>query len=987
VAFESRKTVHVKSKLAAVIAAAVLSTDVYAADLRNVLEGYTIASWGRKDGLPTPHVRALAQDKDGYLWVGNDDGLFRFDGVQFVPWEILHPTPLPVTSVRMLFAASDGSLWLSDINPGGITRIRPDGSVRTYVEADGLPAARVFLSSLSEDSRGAIWAGRGDGLFRFANDRWERWTPGHGLGAGSVYSTYVDKRGTLLIGTRDGIFQLREGSDDFERIGDTDNPQRSIAADPFGRFWVSDPVVGVRLVTDPPGSSRHQERSVGGAIVADRKGYLWLASVQGLWRLKPPGDSRSTPTVEKATTSTGLSADGVTAILEDRDGNIWVGTSDGLNRLTPHKVQSRTDLGFASVIQSAPSGIWVGSADELVHFPESTSGSTPKRYSFDGTITTIHADAHGDVWIATTGGVFRVSSRTGPTTAISRVLPQSRITQIASDVDGGVWLVDQDAGLGRWEGDRLSPMPDAPRPIQAIYGAGDGTVWVAAADGQVAAIARDRQIRLHGAQQGLLASGYNVIQESRDGTIWLGGAEGLSRYADGAFTTVRRSENFPLQSFRALVEDEAGQIWIGTEAGIYCMARGELDRAIADPQYAVKYRLYDLSDGLAGFPLAVSGSRRSVRAKDGQLWFVTHRGVTVIDPRALPQSASKPPVYIDGISAGDRQFRAVPPVVLPARTSRLQIEYGILNLTSPLKTRFRYRLEGFDGDWIDAGMRRQALYTNLPPRPYKFLVQADNNEGAWGPPAALEFSIAPVFYQTRWFAAVCIIALAASIWGTWQLRLHRVRKEFALILGERVRLSREIHDTLLQSLVGIALQCDAIAADADAPGTTAKARLVRMRKQVEEYIREARQSIWDLRSPQLERHALAEALQDAGERVAAGTGVEFEFNVNGLPHRCSPKLEEQLLRIGQEAVVNAVRHARATRVRMELRYEEGSVALRVSDDGCGFDVESAIESTPGHYGLTTMKERAAALGAMLRIDSNRGRGTEIETVVSLGAGA
>jgi signal transduction histidine kinase len=459
----------------------------------------------------------------------------------------------------------------------------------------------------------------------------------------------------------------------------------------------------------------------------------------------------------------------------------------------------------------------------------------------------------------------------------------------------------------------------------------------------------------------------------------------LTRYVNGRFTTLRRSENFPLQSFRALAEDEGGRIWIGTEAGIYCMERVEIDRAFADPEYALKYRLYDLSDGLAGFPLAVSGNRRSVRAKDGQLWFVTHRGVTVIDPRARPQNALQPPVYIDGITVGDRQFRMSPLVELPARTARLQIEYGILNLTSPLKTRFRYRLDGFDGDWIDAGVRRQALYTNLPPRQYKFFVQADNNEGSWGPPAALEFSIAPVFYQTRWFIATSIAALAASIWGAWQMRLHRVRKEFALILGERARLSREIHDTLLQSLVGIALQCDVIAGDVDGSGGAAKAQLLRMRKQVEEYIREARQSIWDLRSPKLEQHQLAEALRDVGERAAAGTGVEFEFIVSGVPHRCSPKLEEQLMRIGQEAVVNAVRHAQASRVRMELRYEQESVALQVSDDGCGFDAESAIEEARGHYGLTTMRERAAALGAMLRIESSRGRGTEIETVVPIGA--
>jgi signal transduction histidine kinase len=337
---------------------------------------------------------------------------------------------------------------------------------------------------------------------------------------------------------------------------------------------------------------------------------------------------------------------------------------------------------------------------------------------------------------------------------------------------------------------------------------------------------------------------------------------------------------------------------------------------------------------------------------------------------------------------GDRQFRASSPIILPARTSRLQIEYATLNLTTPLKTRFRYRLDGFDADWIDAGARRQAPYTNLPPRRYRFLVQADNSEGTWGSPAELDFSIAPVFYQTRWFALVGVVALGAMIWAAWGIRLRRVHKEFALILGERVRLSREIHDTLLQSLVGIALQCDAIAADVDdASSTGARGQLVRMRKQVEEYIREARQSIWDLRSAKLERRDLAAALREIGERATLGTSIQFEFAVTGVPDHCSTKVEEQLLRIGQEAVLNAIRHAQASRVRMELRYENGSVVLHVSDDGRGFDPERAIDTAGGHYGLTTMKERAAALGAMLRIDSGRGRGTAVETVVPLGAGA
>jgi signal transduction histidine kinase len=252
--------------------------------------------------------------------------------------------------------------------------------------------------------------------------------------------------------------------------------------------------------------------------------------------------------------------------------------------------------------------------------------------------------------------------------------------------------------------------------------------------------------------------------------------------------------------------------------------------------------------------------------------------------------------------------------VLPPRTARLEIDYTVLNLTSPLKTRFRYRLEGFDADWIDADTRRQAFYTNLSPGQYRFRVVANNDEGTWAEPGAVwAFTIRPMFYETSWFVGASLASIVLAVLAAWRIRTRQLRKQFSLLLGERARLSREIHDTLLQSLVGVALQFDVIANDPHATPASTKARLVRMRKEVEEYIREARQSIWDLRSPKLQRLDLPAALREAGER-AAGDVLGFTFTVRGTPHRCAANIEEQLLRIGQEAVMNASRHAHARKL-------------------------------------------------------------------------
>jgi signal transduction histidine kinase len=392
--------------------------------------------------------------------------------------------------------------------------------------------------------------------------------------------------------------------------------------------------------------------------------------------------------------------------------------------------------------------------------------------------------------------------------------------------------------------------------------------------------------------------------------------------------------------------------------------------------------LYDRNDGIAGTPLSSYSTGRPVaRAGDGRLWFVTGGGLSVIDPQAMTLAASLGPARIEGVIADGTALAANPATVLPPRTSSLQIDYSLVNLTTPFRTNFRYRLEGFDTAWIDAGTRRQAFYTNLPPRKYRFSLAASNLEGAPLSTATWDFSIAPTFYQTGWFYAASATAFVLALGGAWYLYLRRVRRDFALLLGERTRLSREIHDTLLQSLVGVALQFEAIASDVETASPVTRAQFVRMRKRVEEYIREARQSIWNLRSPRLEQRDLATALNEFGTQATSTTKVGFDLVVDGTPSRRPPRVEEQLLRIGQEAIMNAVRHARASLIKVELQYDDEAVVLRVTDDGTGFNVESQSGDGSGHYGLISMKERAGEAGGTIKVASSAGSGTRVTVAV------
>jgi signal transduction histidine kinase len=361
------------------------------------------------------------------------------------------------------------------------------------------------------------------------------------------------------------------------------------------------------------------------------------------------------------------------------------------------------------------------------------------------------------------------------------------------------------------------------------------------------------------------------------------------------------------------------------------------------------------------------------------MWFVTSRGISVADPRRLSALRPAPLVAIDQVRADDV---AVYGSELRPGTSKLEIDYTAPELTSPLKTRFRYRLEGFDADWIDAGTRREALYTNLAPRDYHFRVAVSQDDGRWSETEATwAFTLAPRFYQTWWFYLVASLAAVAITWASWQVRVRQLRRQFALVLGERVRLSRELHDTLLQSLVGVALEFDAVSKSLEGSPAAARDRVIKIREQVEEYIREARRSIWSLRSPALDTGDLIDALEDSAARAVAGRPMAFTFDQTGERRRLPSNVEHQLLRIGQEALLNAARHSGATAITMRLAYEPDSVALTVSDNGRGFDPERHAERTTDHYGLTTMHERAQQVGGRLAIVSAPSTGTTVTAAV------
>jgi signal transduction histidine kinase len=754
---------------------------------------------------------------------------------------------------------------------------------------------------------------------------------------------------------------------------------------------VSDQVAGYRDIARRLPGEDQLERGRGRALLRDRRGNLWVGTAgQGLWRVRFDEEG-AVLFNERATVLTGLLTDGIAALTEDREGNIWAATPEGINRITPYKVAQVTNIGLVAGVEQAPNGaLWVGTLDGLLQMGGPNVRTLPGLTDLGGArLHALHADHAGVLWVATDRGLSRwIEGRLVPVPASGTAMPR-QIDTITSDAKGGVWVFDAELGLLRWSRGTFTPTPLPSQAtgarVEAAYTDSSDRAWFALSSGQVAT-GVGNELRLYGKGDGLDAGLYQTIYEDRDHVVWLGGTEGLSRYAGGVFETVRRDQGFPVANLTAIVEDAAGELWIGSGAGILHLPRGDFERMVGDPHYRTQFRLLDRSDGLAGLPLVYSKNRRATRSADGRLWFVTGRGLTIVDPAVLDTPTVPSVVRIEGVLTNGLRLRPQEGLALAAGTSRLEFEFTAVNLTSPLRQYFRFKLEGFDRDWIDGGARRQAIYTNLPPRTYRFRVMSTDAKGEWiEPGAAWRFSIKPMFYQTRWFMVSVAAALVLVVGAAWRLHVRSVRRRFALLIGERARLSRELHDTLLQNLVGIALQFDAIANDPQfsfSPGQ--RQHFVRMRRRVEAYMREARQSIADLRSPRVGTHDLSVALTEAAERAINGHPIQFAFEQRGTPQPIPPRLEEQLLKIGREAIGNAVRHAQADRITAELVFDDAALRLRVSDNGTGFDPEA--NGADDHYGLTGMRERAEDIGGHLTIQSRAGRGTRIEAEVPLQSG-
>ena len=946
-------------------------------------------AWVAKDGAPA-NIKAIAQTTDGYLWLASSQGLYRFDGIEFERFEAGSRPPL--ASVSSLLACSNGDLWAGSAT-SGITLVSQRGN-RSYTKADGFPDGVV--RRIAQDRDGGIWAATQGGLVRFDGQIWRRIGSESGM-EGTPIGLYVDARGTLWVSTIETIYSLPRGAKIFQQTGLRTAWVMQMLESPGGVMWMAETTRSVRPM--PPSAKDAEIRMGSESILFDRDGALWVTTLgDGLGRISQPDGlthekpDKSSGEIERFTADHGLSADYASSIFQDREGNIWVGTSSGLDRFTkgavipgPIPPNRITRLAMAP---DADGDVWV--ADLSAHLGRIHNGQWfPEQRKF--VTFSASPDPNGGAWFASYSRVLRETN--GRFTDIDfppSFLSNPEPVRSVADKLGALW-VSGSFGVLVLRGGKWSPV-DLPagfpgKAPSLAYTDSAGRIWLGFEENAILLIDGNAQ-RVLSEKDGLRAGAILAISV-RGASTWVAGSNGLQFFDGKRFRDITPPEGGSFGSISGAAETSDGSLWLNAYNGIIHMSPAQVSKLKAG-ENRTEYTCFDAHDGLPGPTQQDQPYPSLIQATDGKLWFATSAGPVFIDPTDIPHNALPPPVEIRFITAHGKRYTSFANLHLPKLTRDLDIAYTALSLTVPERVHFRYMLEGSDRDWREGGAQRQASYTNLGPGTYRFHVIASNNDGIWNEAgAALDFSIAPAYYQTHWFQAACIVALLGSLWGLYRLRLNQFAREFHAQLegrvDERLRVARELHDTLLQSFHGVLPRLQAVYKLLPDRVSEAREILNATIDDAAQAITEARDAVQNLRSSTVVTNDLAKAVQTLGEDLAAhqtaanGTAATFAVEVEGVPRDVHPILRDEIYRIAAEAVRNAFKHARARRIEVEIWYGAQEVRVRVRDDGAGIEADlPGQEAREGHFGLPGMRERAEHIHGKLEVWSERGAGTEVE---------
>ncbi len=971
-----------------------LAGRVHALDPNKRVTQYIHTAWRTQDGSLPAGMFSITQTSDGFLWFLSLPGdIYRFDGVRFLSRHT--PADFSSSTIGSILADHAGGLW---VVADGLIHLK-GGAVTSHSAVNG-----TALQSISQDPDGSVWVATRQGsdqpFCHITEPSVRCFGKNDGIPISLVDSVLADGHGGFWLGGETALVHWHGGDSETYPIGapkSSGGDIMGLALAPDGSLWVG---IGVG---EGLGLARLQDGTVKPfitptfdgsklsvtSLMFDHDGNLWVGTdANGLFRIY--GNA-----VEHYGHTEGLSGDSVWALFEDREGIVWAGTTSGIDSFRDPRVttfSSVQGLGkdlAAGILATRDGTVWVANAGSLDRIKDGTVSSIRRSDGLPGgQVAAMLEDHAGNMWVGVDDELYLFKDGRFRRLPAPNHQPLGMVVGITEDIDGNIWaecrgnprkLVRIRDFLVR----EVFPAPQVP-PGHNLASDPHGGIWMETLKGDIALFRNGiLETRIPLSKGGSPLN--RQIVALADGSILLGSENGLVGWRAGKVQRMTTKNGLPCDFMITLIEDKEKRWWLYTRCGVVEFSDSELQRWWANPDAMVQNRVYDAFDGAQP---NIGSFNAAAYTPDGRVWFTSGVVVQMVDPARLSQKALPAQTYIESLVADRKEFEVTPNLKLPPNPRDLQIDYTSPTFSIPQKVNFRYRLDGYDRNWHEAGTRRQAFYTDLPPGKYSFRVIASNSDGVWNDNAAtLDLYVAPAYYQTNWFRVLCAAMLLGLLWAAYQFRLRQLHHQFAMTLearvGERTRIARDLHDTLLQSFHGLVFRFQAARNLLPNRPEEATQVLDIALIRAEQALDESRHSIQELRPSLSAENDLDQMLITTGQELASSNHAEdgaprFEVIVEGERRGLPPMIKDEIGRIARELLRNAFRHARAHQIEAEIRYDNDVFRLLVRDDGKGIDPKILKDGgRPGHWGLPGVHERASEVGARLEFWSEAGAGTEV----------
>jgi signal transduction histidine kinase/ligand-binding sensor domain-containing protein len=929
--------------------------------------------------------------------VGNNSGLYRFDGISFEAVDLRPQGSLESRRVNSLTTTRRGDLWVG-FAYGGAT-VLLGGALGRASSPPGLPNDD-FITEFVEDGDGDVWAlARSMACYVLQQGKWSRAGANWGLPAGEVRQAKLDPEGALWFAMQNGIYRLKKGTHQFALAKTNALAGARIGIAYSGQLWKLDRN-GYALLEGPDVAAPSVlkgplESATSAPVLLTRDGSWWSVDCPaGICRARPDEPSHPVDTetmgADTFTRVDGLSSDRAMTLYEDEEGNIWVGTKQGLDQFRRNNlinVRFPTPLVYFTIVADAQSGIWSGtdvayeSATDYLWRLDPLPARVP---GFSGSIRAAFREREGSIIFGGKSGAWRMTGGRLQPIPLPTDTDKFGIRALAEDRDGHLWASFRTAGTLRLDDDHwvlngnIANVPGAPATTMSI--ADSGKLWLGYSDNQVCLI-DGATAQCYSSAQGLRTGAVTAILPGPD-IVLVGGELALNVFDGHRFMALNSDHPEALKGITGMVRARDGALWLNGGAGAVQIAAADLKQAITNPAFTMTARVFNVEDGMPG--TAQGGIRNSslVEDRQGRLWFAATDGLAWLDPKRLRHHSPIPPVEILSLATPTQTVAAGPGVELVPRTRNLTIRYTALSLSMPRRIRFRVRLNGIDKDWREMGTERSVSYSNLGPGAFQFQVAASNDAGEWNDSrATFDFRILPAFYQMAWFKALCgamALAILLALIRVQGARLAaRAGVKMAERLKERERIARELHDTLIQDVEALLLNLNALNRQFGKLDP-AHHELARLHAAAQRSLELARDRVGGLRGVARTSAYLKDVLQELAEQLTILYPTTYRVELTGKPKDLQPAAAEEIVAIGREAILNAFRHARGSLIVISIFYTARALELKIVDDGKGLDTQGgAVREREGHWGLRGMRERALVLKSELSIAAVSSGGTRV----------